>query len=239
MTGPWLALQAAVGLVVLGSHVLIRLAPAQASRLQRILLLAIPLGFLGGAVGPEQRPFEPAAQVWAPADLQEGARISLGAFPAAQLSPALPTLGLGLVLASTLPAAAALAGLARLLRGSRRLRRIRGVEIRISPSTSTPFAVWLGRPVVVLDPDTAFDSELCLLAVRHEIQHHRRRDPLIAWGLLVLGVVSPLALLLRRDALFAGPFRRRPGGVLRDGDPGESETQARDQYALPGRDGRC
>ena len=192
----WFTLQAAVALVILGAHAALRWAPREASRIHRALLLALPLTLFGAQLHPFDVPYTPPAQVWAPL-AGSSPTVTLAATPLP--SPAAFALPAGvLLLASILPVLFALRALHRTLRGARPLRRLRGVEIWLAPSAPTPFAVWLGRPIVVLDPDTALDPALCSLAVRHELQHHRRHDPLYAWVVVALGLVSPLALLLRR-----------------------------------------
>lgn len=196
MIGTWLSLQVGVALVVLGAHLVLRLAPLDASRLQRVLLLVLPLALLGAPSGPAERTFSPAAQVWSPADAPAMLAVHLPASTTARI----PTRPISAVLMglSAIPALSALVGLRRLLRGAHRLRRLHGVDLWIAPNAAAPFAVWLGRPVVVLDPDTAFDPALASIAVRHELQHHRRHDPLYAWLLWGIALASPLALLLRR-----------------------------------------
>lgn len=198
MIGAWLLVQGVVALVVVGAWVVLRLVPTRAVVLQRLLLLGLPLAALG-AFAPAERPFAPPAQVWAPSEAVAGSapRVALFAAPPAPVPDRVPW-ELGLFALAAAPALNAAVGLRRLLRGSRRLHRVRGVEVRLAPAAGTPFAVWLGRPVVVLDPDTAVAPDLAAFAVRHELQHHRAGDTLFAWVLLGLAVVSPLALLLRR-----------------------------------------
>lgn len=200
MIGAWLAVQAAVALVAVGSRVALRLVPVSARRLQRVMLLAVPLALLGQPAGPDARPFTPAAQVWAPADDASTVVVHVRDAPPTSV-PTLP-IGVALIALGALPAAASLLGLRRLLGGAVRLRRLHGVEVWLAPNARAPFAAWLGRPLIVLDPDTAFDPALACLAVRHEACHHRHRDPLFAWALFLLAVASPLARLLRE------PFRQ-------------------------------
>jgi hypothetical protein len=196
--GAWLLVQAVVALVVVGAWVVLRLVPTRAVALQRLLLLGLPLAALG-TMAPAERPFVAPAQVWAPAEHAAApiARVALFSAPPTPIPDRAPW-ELALFILAATPAVRAAIGLRRQLRGSRRLHRVRGVEVRLAPAAGAPFAVWLGRPVVVLDPDTAVASELSAFAVRHELQHHRAGDTLFAWVLLGLGVVSPLALLLRR-----------------------------------------
>ncbi len=198
MIGAWLLVQIVLVFVVAGAWALLRLVPTHAVVLQRVLLLGLPLAGIG-ALTPTERPFSAPAQVWAPArhDAAPTPRIGLLAAEPTSLPGHAPW-ELVLVALATLPALNAAVGLRRLLRGSRRLHRVRGVEVRLAPAAATPFAVWLGHPVVVLDPDTALDAEHASLAVRHELQHHRAGDTRFAWILLALGIVSPIALLLRR-----------------------------------------
>ncbi|MDP2306254.1 MAG: M56 and MltD domain-containing protein [Pseudomonadota bacterium] len=198
MISAWLLVQLAVALVLVASWVVLRLVPTRAVVLHRALLLALPLAAIG-ALGPVEHRFSAPAQVWAPAEHDALAvpRVAVLSSLPATLPTALPW-ELALVVLAAFPALNAAVGLRRLLRGSLRMHRVRGVEVRLAPAAGTPFAVWLGRPVVVLDPDTAAEPALAMLAVRHELQHHRAGDTLFAWILLALGVVSPLALLLRR-----------------------------------------
>lgn len=187
-------------MVALASWAAVRIEPLRAAPAQRLLLLAIPLAMLAAPRPAAMPALPPAAQVYAPSD-REKAPLALSVSAAAPADvPArwlLPPAA-ALVALSAIPAALALAGLARTLRGARRIRRIRGVELWLAPAARTPFAVWLGRPIVVLDPDTAMDPGLAALAVRHELQHHRHHDPQVAWFIWALGLVAPAALLLRR-----------------------------------------
>lgn len=184
----WLALQLAVALLAAGAALLLRLLGAGAVPLHRALLLALPLLAFAPSWGPEQRPFSAPVMVWAPA----------GATPTVRVAPTAPALPLpDLRGAALLLPAGAVLRLVLTLRGSRRLRRIRGVEIRVAPHARLPFAAWWGRPLVVLDPDTAFDPALAELAIRHELQHHRAGDPRWAWLLVALSAAFPAALLLR------------------------------------------
>lgn len=200
MIGAWLAVQGSVALVAVGSRLALRWVPTSARTLQRVMLLAVPLSLLGAPAGPSARPFTPAAQVWAPADDAGTVVVHVRDAPSTSV-PALP-IGVGLVALGALPAAASLFGLRRLLRGAVRLRRVHGVEVWLAPNAPAPFATWLGRPLIVLDPDTAFDPALACLAVRHEACHHRHGDPVFAWALFLLAWASPVALLLRE------PFRQ-------------------------------
>ncbi len=197
MIGAWIPLQVAVLAIGGAARLLVRFVPSEAQTLQRALLLAAPLALAAGWM-PGERPFLPSAQVWAPASGEVAPRVSLGASPALPVPPAAEApVALALMLAGTVPGLRALLALRRQLSGAHRLRRVRGVEVWLGPNVATPFAVWLGRPVVVLDPDTAFDPELSRLAIRHELQHHRHHDALLAWGLVLLGVASPFAAWLR------------------------------------------
>lgn len=197
MIGAWITLQVAVLGIVGASRLLVRFVPTEARPLQRALLLAVPLALAAGFM-PGERPVSPSAQVWAPAAGEAAPRLSIGASPALPVPPAAEApVALALMLAGTVPGLRALLGLRRQLSGAHRLRRVRGVEVWLGPSAPTPFAVWLGRPIVMLDPDTAFDPERSRLAILHELQHHRHHDALLAWGLVLLGVASPFAAWLR------------------------------------------
>lgn len=91
--------------------------------------------------------------------------------------------------------------LIRLTRGSRPLHRIGRVRVVVA-EVRCPTAAWLpGTAWVLLPPAIAAHPRRRWLAVRHELIHHRHRDPIWAhlWVLLeAITLANPLASLLRR-----------------------------------------
>jgi len=72
-------------------------------------------------------------------------------------------------------------------------RRIGKVELRVSARTATPFAAWLpGRLIVVLDSATFADPRDRLVAVHHELQHHRQGDTVFSYVLMAARAACPL-----------------------------------------------
>ncbi len=173
------------------------------------LLAPLAAGWL-----PSLDRWRPAPQVWsAPAP---GGGLSLhpiaaGAAPALEASAAtleagqtLGALGLGLAAAW----AAACAGvLLWQLRRTVVWRRLGRVELRVSAAAPAPFAAWApslrgGRVIVVLDRATFSRPADRAVAIRHELQHHRQGDTLLAWPLLALRAAcawNPAAHLLARE----------------------------------------
>lgn len=195
MIGALLLLQAGVLVATAAVWTLSRVAPGRPFP-QRLAVLAIPLVFVGGS-GPSERPFEAPAQIYAPLADHVTLRVAEARIdvPTGAATPPSD----GWVIAWLLGALAVEAvRVRRLLRGSVVLRRVRGVELRVAPAIPSPCTLWLGRPIVLLDPDTAFSPTDLHIAVRHELQHHRAGDTHFAWILAGLGLVSPLARLLRR-----------------------------------------
>ncbi len=193
----WFGLQAAAFVVLVAGWASLRVAPASAVGPIRCLLLALPLAVVG-ALWPTSAPnYTPAAQVYAPAMAGGTPLIGVGVAEGAEVPVPAPVVPALLLLVGVVPAVWSALGLRTLLRDAEPLHRIRGVEVWIAPRATAPFAVWLLRPVIVLDPDTAFDAALALVAFRHEAQHHRHRDPLVAWLLWAVGFAAPAALLLR------------------------------------------
>jgi len=89
-------------------------------------------------------------------------------------------------------AAGFLVEMARLLSAWRRIRgwvgnsslleKVDGVEIRSRAGLRGPVAAGVrGRIIFVPDGWTRWDADLRTMALRHELAHHRRRDPLRRW----------------------------------------------------------
>lgn len=75
-------------------------------------------------------------------------------------------------------------------RAAIRLRRIGRVELLVSDDVEGPFSFWLpGRAVVVVPSWILERPQQFRIAVRHELQHHRARDPQSAY---VLSLVNAL-----------------------------------------------
>ena len=176
---------------------------------RRLLLLALVLPVLA-QVAPWDAPWTPPVHVWARTRDHAAplATLTLPGEATPRLSvPALPALNLALILTVALATVGGL-GLIRLLWGARpllgpavRWRRIRGVDLLVSPAVDAPCTLWLGRPVIVLDPDTFADPDRRLLAVQHELQHQRAGDTAWAWvqaGVGVLSFANPVAAWWRR-----------------------------------------
>ncbi len=65
----------------------------------------------------------------------------------------------------------------KVLKGSHLLKRIGNVSLASSSDTSVPFSVLMGKTAWVIVPDTIFSSASdYLIAVKHELQHHRQKD---------------------------------------------------------------
>lgn len=226
----WLSLQAlavAGSLLALGVSRL-PVAPADAVRAVRaavVLTLLLPLAVLA----PVGAPYRPPPQVFsAPIDgsLSIGAASAPPAIAADQLDL------LALAVAGLLALAVARTArdawqLGAIVRRAPVLHRVGGVEVRLSAEASSPFAVALpGRAVVVLDPETAAHPADRLVALRHELQHHRAGDPTFAWIGRLLAVLSagnplvPRALrelqALEELACDAAVLRRTPARAYAD-----------------------
>ena len=80
-----------------------------------------------------------------------------------------------------------LRSLHRLVRGSVPLRRHGRLRIVVSDAASVPFSTAVfGSAHVVLPVGLLHEPDLLRVALRHELQHHRRRDPQWAVGLELL-----------------------------------------------------
>jgi membrane-bound lytic murein transglycosylase D len=194
-----LVLQLSLG-VAAGAWALLPGDPRSRVRDGRRLLGVALLVPLFVAYVPVDAPFEPPAQVWSAADWHGTEPVASLAIPGVEKPVAVVAarrpLDAGVVLVGILAVAGAV-GLARTLLGVRSLlgsavrwRRIRGVDLLVSAATPVPCTLWLGRPIVVLDPDTFADPAARLLAVRHELQHQRAGDAAFAWMLAGIGVIA-------------------------------------------------
>ncbi len=74
--------------------------------------------------------------------------------------------------------------LRELLAGAVRVRRMGRVEILVHPEILSPFATRVRGPATVVVPSFLVESGRWRDAVRHELQHHRQRDPqwTLAWN---------------------------------------------------------
>ena len=212
----WLELQLGLALVAAGALAADRLGlrPRQWVRTVRIwVVLAVAVVALPGLAPSSYEP--PASMVGArPALERTAARAvrSMQSMRAARAtaphrttpSPA-ALLGLvaGLAIAgSGLRLGVDAARLARRLRGTALVRRIGRVEIRIADRGPSCAVAWGRRAVVVLDRATWRDPHARAITLRHELCHHRHRDPQWAWAWAALRAVAlplpPLAWLHRR-----------------------------------------
>lgn len=232
------ALQAALAAGALG-FALAGGAPEARVRWGRLALLwCLILPVLVAAL-PQVAPWQPPVHVWAETrDAAPTATLTLpGDASPALAVPAQPALNLGLVVVAAL-ATAGLVGLGRLVWGARALlgpaarwRRLRGVEIWVSPAVTAPCTLWMGRPIIVLDPDSFADPTARLVAVRHELQHQRAGDAGWAWvhaGAAVLSVGNPLASWWRRQQMEAEELACDAALLRRGLDP---RTYAETLYA--------
>lgn len=178
---------------------LLNLGPARRVRWGRALLLTALLAPLLAPMVPIDPPYSPPAKVWAgrrSGDREPVASLDgLAGKPTTMVAARVPLdAGVAVVL---MLSAAGLVGLSWTLLGVRRLlgpavrwRRLRGVEILVSPAASTPCTLRIPRPIIVLDPQTFADPTLRLIAVRHELQHQRSGDASFAWVLSLTGALS-------------------------------------------------
>jgi membrane-bound lytic murein transglycosylase D len=183
--------------------------PAAAVRSGRILFVAALLAPLVAAVAPAVAPAgfagfaAPPAQVWSGSAgvlLQVGSASPFGvalprAVPLDTLANALAVAVLGAIAIGLVGVVPLAVRLRSALRGAVPVRHIGRVRVLVAPAARSPFAALLpGAAVVVLDPDTYADPAQRTLAVLHELQHHRARDPGWAWALVLaapLGVGLP------------------------------------------------
>ncbi len=219
-----LLLQPMIGLAALLVRLAARLPPPQAVPAQRAALLLCLAGAGIGASGlplPEERPFTAPIRLQEPAG--DGSRaVSIHLAGAAPLpAPALPSGPLSasaLLLPGLVGAGWSLHRSRRLLRRSAPWRRFRAAELRVSADLTAPCSIRWGRPVVLIDPATAADPARLAVALRHELQHHRAGDTRMAWLLWALGLISPLAPLLRRPMIDAEELAC-DAALLRRGTP--------------------
>lgn len=200
-----------------------RLATGHAVLVGRVLVVAtltLPLALLWVPAGTV---YTPPAQVWSGAPVADASVLGVARPVVADAVVAGQWIGAGaLVLALLLVGRAAYGAwsLHRLLRAGRVLHYIGRVRV-VEVPTGGPFAFWLpGAAWVALTPVVTGDPEHRLLAVRHELQHHRGRDPIWAHALLLLRLLClphPAAhAAVRRAALLdelrcdAAVLARRP-----------------------------
>jgi beta-lactamase regulating signal transducer with metallopeptidase domain len=180
---------AAVAAAALGR---LRLPASRALWLGRSLVLAALVAPLIAAALDLSAPFAAPAQVWSEIDTRGGAVLTVA--PAATSAPdggaldATPAamavvaaiMALGVVIAAA-RTGAAWWRLRRIVADAALVHRFGRVEVRVAAGAPCPFAVWLpGTAAVVLDERTYADPVDRLIAVRHELQHHRQRDPQLA-----------------------------------------------------------
>lgn len=136
----------------------------------------------------------PAPQVWAEVTSTGALRLEPtrgSPLPALEAGPrvvhtTVRTAAAGLGIAA-LWALTCAVGIRRRLRDTVLLRRSGRLELRVGPVGPGNYAVRLpSRAVVVLDESTFADPHDRRLALRHELQHHRHGDTLVAWLLLTL-----------------------------------------------------
>ena len=208
-----------VGARRLIAHFDLPVGSATLVRLGRALLIATLVAFVAVQFLPAPaRPAsaadsDPAAIAALIEQLKSGARLVAERLPSnldGEASWFLPswTILLGLTLAATFLACGLavtakrtgtqLRSLRRLIRDAVPLRRQGRLRIVVSDEASVPFStVVLGVAHVVLPVELLHRRSLLRVALRHELQHHRRRDPQWAVG-----------LELMRLALFWNPAAR-------------------------------
>jgi membrane-bound lytic murein transglycosylase D len=162
-----------------------RLEPGTWVRAVRGWLLLVPLVVLLPRLAPDPwRP--PSVMAAAAAQTRALARPPLAPgerhVPAGRSLPSpwllLPLLGL----ASGARALRSAHQLRRHLRATTLVRRLGRVEIRVCAHGPCFAAQWGRRAVIVLDRATWREPESRDLALRHELVHHRHRDPQWAWA---------------------------------------------------------
>jgi membrane-bound lytic murein transglycosylase D len=204
----WLEAQLAVlALCVLGWLLdRARLEPGVWVRAVRGWLLLVPLVALWPRLAPD---------LWQPPSVMAAAQAHV-------LPPRVPSPSRELPAARSLPSPWSLLPLLGLLSGARALRsahqlrrhlhtttlvrKLGRVEIRVCAERPCFAAQWGRRTIVVLDRATWRDPSSRELALRHELTHHRHRDPQWAWVWWALeAVLLPLpplrALHSRSSAL--------------------------------------
>jgi len=196
----WLLLQVLVvvlACVAVGMHVA-RVRWRARVLVLRAGLVALPLAMLAPALLPSPPAWTPAARIAVAVDVPTAHVASLEV-PAAPPAPTTPPAPWWLI-----PAL----GLLALGRDVHRLRgdlgrtplhhRLGGIDVRLGDASH---ALRTLRRVVVLDRRAPPADRRG--ALRHELQHHRHRDPEWAWGWAVLRALcwlNPVALLLVRHA---------------------------------------
>ena len=113
---------------------------------------------------------------------------------------ALLALGFAVVAATGRTSLRAVA-LARQIRSTARVRRIGRVEIRVARVGPSCAIAWGRRAIVVLDAQTYADPDARWIVARHELIHHRHRDPQWAWAWAFLEAIAlpgPVLTWLRR-----------------------------------------
>ncbi|MFT5680031.1 MAG: membrane-bound lytic murein transglycosylase D [Myxococcota bacterium] len=198
-----LMLVVALPLIVLVSR---RLPPVAAVRISRLLLVGailLPLVLPALSITPAWRP---PAQVFA--EPGGPAVITLSAAPVSATVPAAARSGSRMLVAvaiglGLLWTVLSVRGLLLLLAGTRLVRRIGRVEVRAGAPACMALSL-PGRSIVLLDDATFADPTDRLIAVRHELQHHRQGDPRFAWllqALVVTCCLNPAAWLIRRQLM--------------------------------------
>ncbi len=161
--------------------------------LSRALMAATLLLAFAVPFAPSGRGFVPPAQVYTSLGDPSQVVVVLTALDRPPVSVEGPTRGFDVAAALVLLGALGVllrgglhvAALRRLVASTRPWRRVGRVELRVSPDAS--FAAWLpGRAIVAVEAAALGQPDERRLAVLHELQHHRHRDPAAAWGVLLL-----------------------------------------------------
>lgn len=165
----------------------------------RALLLACLSVPLLVTLLPQNTAVRPPVQVWSEADsplgfvveVEPGTGVTSVVPPVQAPGAVVAVLVVGLVVACFL-ALRAIQQLRRAVGCAVLWRQIGRVELRVSGRTTTPYAAWLpGRLIVVLDAETFADPSDRLMAIRHELQHHRHGDTMFAYVLMAVRAVCP------------------------------------------------
>jgi membrane-bound lytic murein transglycosylase D len=208
MIAAWLSLQLALAALTALALALDRLGlePRAWTRAVRGWIVVAPLVVLGVPQVPQgYAPPSPMAAA-APSVARAARRASAELPAAARTVPAaIPwgTVLLALLAGSVAHTALGAAHLQARLGGTSRVRRIGRVEIRVAAEGPCCAIAWGRRAVVIVDRATWRDPDARAIVVRHELAHHRHRDPQWAWvwaGLSTVALPHPLINALRRRA---------------------------------------
>ena len=216
------ALVAAALLGVLASARIARLARRKLAAGAQLELAYASLVLVAGVAAayplmPKQDLFPPAARIWAAPSMKsladEAASHDARGYLSLAMTERSPMIGAGGVALAWIAIAAGLllvggaslsrdvASLVRLRRRSHLVRRIGRVSILTNDEISVPFSYWMSGVAFVVVPSALLGHRDLRLAIAHELQHHRQRDTLWAygaWALRLVCILNPAAHLLAR-----------------------------------------